>query len=124
MFRAQAYLVSALNLSDADSDLYQLLKQIHFQPSEFSASRLKHISLPQCSNKVARSTFETALHGVFSKRQLIIVTAHCCCTRAVASCLRELRNDAVVFLAGVVRLVTAIAVVQQCCEYHHFIMTI
>ena len=35
----------------------------------------------------------------------------------VASCLRELRNEAVVFLAGVVRLVTAIAVVQQCCEY-------
>lgn len=63
----QAYIVSVMNLSDADSDLYQLLKQVTYQPSELSASRLKHISLPQCTNKVARTTFETALNGVFSE---------------------------------------------------------
>jgi transformation/transcription domain-associated protein len=93
----QSYLVSSLNLSDADRDLYQLLHQIHYQPVEFNANRLKHISLPQCTNKVARTTFVTALKGVF-----------------IASCLRDLRNEAVVFLAGIVRHIVSVAVVQQC----------
>ena len=34
----------------------------------------------------------------------------------VASCLRDLRNDAVVFLAGIVRHITSVAVIQQSCE--------
>ena len=33
----------------------------------------------------------------------------------VAACLRDLRNEAVVFLAGIVRHITSVAVVQQCC---------
>ena len=56
-----------MNLGDSDSDLYQLLKQIDYQPSDFHSGRLKHISLPQCTNKDARASFETALHGVFSE---------------------------------------------------------
>lgn len=63
---SQSYLISAINLTDVDTDLYQLLRQIHYQPVEFNANRLKHISLPQCTNKIARTTFETALKGVFS----------------------------------------------------------
>lgn len=66
-FTFQSYLISVLNLSDADKDLYQLLNQVHYQPMEFNANRLKHISLPQCSNKIARTAFETALKGVFSQ---------------------------------------------------------
>ncbi|XP_019851030.1 PREDICTED: transformation/transcription domain-associated protein [Amphimedon queenslandica] len=93
----QSYLISVLNLSDADKDLYQLLNQVHYQPMEFNANRLKHISLPQCTNKIARNAFETALKGVF-----------------IASCLRDLRNEAVVFLAGIVRQIISVAVVQQC----------
>ena len=64
---SQSYLISSINLTDVDTDLYQLLRQIHYQPVEFNANRLKHISLPQCTNKIARTTFETALKGVFSK---------------------------------------------------------
>ena len=63
----QSFLVSMMNLGDSDSDLYQLLKQIDYQPSDFHSGRLKHISLPQCTNKDARASFETALHGVFSE---------------------------------------------------------
>ena len=63
----QSFLVSMMNLGDSDSDLYQLLKQIDYQPSDFHSGRLKHISLPQCTNKDARTSFETALHGVFSE---------------------------------------------------------
>ena len=56
-----------MNLGDADSDLYQLLKQVDYQPLDFHGGRLKHISLPQCTNKGARASFETALHGIFSE---------------------------------------------------------
>ena len=56
-----------LNLNDANSDLYQLLKQINYQPSELHSGRLKHICLPQCNNKQARAAFESALYGVFSE---------------------------------------------------------
>ena len=56
-----------LNLGDTEVELHQLLKQIDCQPAEFNTGRLKHISLPQCPNKDARNTFETALTGVFGK---------------------------------------------------------
>ena len=56
-----------VNLGEVDLDLYQLLKQVNYQPSEFHSGRLKHISLPQCNNKQSRAAFETALTGVFSK---------------------------------------------------------
>ena len=56
-----------LNLGDTEIDLHQLLRQTNYQPMEFSTGRLKHISLPQCSNKEARAAFETALTGVFSE---------------------------------------------------------
>ena len=63
----QAFLVAMLNLGDREMDLYQLLKQVKYQPSELHSGRLKHISLPQCTNKEARASFEAALCGVFSK---------------------------------------------------------
>ena len=44
-------------------------------------------------------------------------TVFLCILIAVASCLRDLRNEALVFLAGVVRWITTVAVVQQCCEW-------
>ena len=65
----QSFLVSMLNLGDAEVDLYQLLKQVHYQPSEIHSGRLKHITLPQCLNKPSRATFETAITGVFSESQ-------------------------------------------------------
>ena len=95
--------------------MYQLLNQVHYQPMEFNANRLKHISLPQCTNKIARNAFETALKGVFS--MLYCGISLCICViYLVASCLRDLRNEAVVFLAGIVRQIISVAVVQQCCE--------
>ena len=36
---------------------------------------------------------------------------------AVAAAVRDLRNDAVPFMAGVVRHITMVAVVQQCSKY-------
>jgi len=36
------------------------------------------------------------------------------CVCLVAAAVRDLRNDAVVFMAGVVRHITMVAVVQQC----------
>ena len=56
-----------LNLGEREQDLYQLLKQVKYQPSDLHSGRLKHISLPQCTNKEARASFETALCGVFSE---------------------------------------------------------
>ena len=38
-----------------------------------------------------------------------------CLLFLVAACLRDLRNEAVVFLAGIVRHITSVAVVQQSC---------
>ena len=63
----QSLLVSMLNLGDTEVDLHQLLKQTEYHPAEFNTGRLKHISLPQCPNKEARATFETALTGVFGE---------------------------------------------------------
>ncbi len=56
-----------LNLGDSELDLYQLLRQVKYQPSDLHSGRLKQISLPQCTNKEARASFETALCGVFSE---------------------------------------------------------
>ena len=36
---------------------------------------------------------------------------------SVAAAVRDLRNDAVPFMAGVVRHITMVAVVQQCSKY-------
>ena len=33
---------------------------------------------------------------------------------SVASCLRDLRSEALVFMAGIVKYITTVAVVQQC----------
>ena len=35
-------------------------------------------------------------------------------TSSVASCLRDLRSEALVFMAGIVKYITTVAVVQQC----------
>ena len=48
-------------------DLPCSLRQVSYQPSEFHSGRLKHISLPQCNNRLARDAFEDALCGVFSE---------------------------------------------------------
>ncbi|XP_064401908.1 transformation/transcription domain-associated protein-like isoform X2 [Halichondria panicea] len=93
----QSFLVAMLNLSDVDSDLYNLLKGVTYQPTELHSGRLKHICLPQCSNKQARDSFESALYGIF-----------------ISSCLRDLRTDALVFMAGIVKHITTVAVLQQC----------
>jgi len=37
--------------------------------------------------------------------------------RVVAAAVRDLRNDAVPFMAGVVRHITMVAVVQQCGKF-------
>ncbi|KAL5497639.1 hypothetical protein EMCRGX_G014148 [Ephydatia muelleri] len=93
----QAFLVSMLHLGDADLDVYQLLKQVSFQPLSEPHGRLKYLTYPQCSNKEARNAFETALSGVF-----------------IAACLKELRGEALGFMSNILKLITAIAVVQQC----------
>ena len=67
-----------LTLGDSELDLYQLLRQVNYQPSDLHSGRLKHISLPQCTNKEARASFETALCGVFST--LIWFTNEILCT--------------------------------------------
>ena len=36
----------------------------------------------------------------------------------VAAAVRDLRNDAVPFMAGIVRHITMVAVVQQCSKYY------
>ena len=66
-FYLQSFLVGMLNLGERDMDLFQLLKQVKYQPSDLHSGRLKHISLPQCTNKQARASFEAALCGVFSE---------------------------------------------------------
>ncbi len=87
-----------LNLGDTEVDLYQLLKQVTYQPTaEFHSGRLKHLSLPQCNNRQARASFEAALNGVF-----------------IAACIRDLRPEAFSFMNGIVKHITAVAVVQQC----------
>ena len=63
-----------LNLGDTEVDLHQLLKQTEYHPAEFNTGRLKHISLPQCPNKEARATFETALTGVFGEPTIYTCT--------------------------------------------------
>ena len=60
-----------LSLGERELDLFQLLKQVKYQPSDLHSGRLKHISLPQCTNKEARASFETALCGVFSECVLV-----------------------------------------------------
>ena len=39
-------------------------------------------------------------------------------THTVASCLRDLRSEALVFMAGIVKHITTVAVVQQCSKQH------
>jgi len=63
----QSFLVGMLTLGDSELDLFQLLRQVNYQPSDLHSGRLKHISLPQCTNREARASFETALCGVFSE---------------------------------------------------------
>ena len=60
---------------------------------------------------VSMYTCSYMLEFVFEKRTMFF-----CITFTVAACLRDLRNEAVVFLAGIVRHITSVAVVQQSCK--------
>ncbi len=68
-----------LSLGERELDLFQLLKQVKYQPSDLHSGRLKHISLPQCTNKEARASFETALCGVFSECGVCVCVYVCVC---------------------------------------------
>ena len=56
-----------MSLTDVGSDLRWVVTNLTYHSSEIQSNRLKHISLPVCSNKPVRNAYKSALTGLFGE---------------------------------------------------------